>query len=389
MLSAAPMPSKRMLALATLLLALLAATWQRARAVERLPPDFDELVYLPVAYRYAEMLEGGRWGEVASYRENFEHPPLVKLLFATEVLASGAPEPAWNTVRVGRPLPAMAAPAFRQTRWLSAVTGILQVGLTGWVHPVGALLLAFDSYHAKYTSQAYLEGVPGLFAVLAVLAFERARRKAVEAGQGAPFQLAPLALSGALLGLAAAGKYPYAMVVGLALLPLLGWYGRARARVWAAFVLPCVASFLVAHPALWTDPVGHLWESLTFHWKYSHSEHVVRSALPWYQPLYHLTHATPTEWHRDVFATGATVWVLVPLALVGLPATLRERPVWAAWALVGVVFLVLWPTKWAQYLLLVLPPLCVCAGLGASTVYGLAVSAWRRRAGASRRPLQG
>jgi hypothetical protein len=89
----------------------------------------------------------------------------------------------------------------------------------------------------KYTSQAYLEAVPGLFALLAVLAFERARRGASGAGQGAPFQLVPLALSGALLGLTAAGKYPYGMVAGLAFLPFLLWYARARGRVWAAFVL--------------------------------------------------------------------------------------------------------------------------------------------------------
>ncbi|WP_257453933.1 hypothetical protein [Archangium lipolyticum] len=372
------MSSNRILALVLLLLAVLAATWQRARAVERLPPDFDEVIYLPIAYRYAGMLSGGQWSEVAGYRENFEHPPLVKLLFASELLAAGTPEPDWKTVRVGRPIPEPARPTFRLTRWLSGVTGILQVALTGLVHPVGALLLAFDSYHAKYTSQAYLEGVPGLFAILAVLAFERARRGHAVPGRESPFRDGPLALSGVLLGLAAAGKYPYAMVVGLAFLPFLVREGRARGRVWAAFALPALATFLLAQPALWPNPPVRLWESLTFHWHYSRGEHVVRSALPWYQPLYHLTHATPTQWHAGVFATGATQWVLLPLAVIGARATLRQRPVWAAWAGVGLVFLVLWPTKWAQYLLLVLPPLSVCAGMGVSTLYGLVGPGARR-----------
>ena len=389
MLFAAAMARKRILALVTLLLALLAATWQRARAIELLPPDFDEGIYLPLAYRYADMVAAGRWGELMAYQENFEHPPLVKLLYASELLVSGTPEPEWKTVRVGRPIPEPAVPVFRQTRWLSGVMGILQVALTGLVHPVGALLLAFDSYHVKYTSQAYLEAVPGLFAILAVLAFERARRGAREAGQGAPFQLAPLALSGGLLGFTAAGKYPYAMVVGLAFLPFLVGYARARWRVWATFVLPAMAVFVLADPALWPDPLGRLWASVTFHWNYSHSEHVVRSALPWYQPLYHLTHATPTQWHKGVFATGATVWVLLPLAAIGLPATWRQRPVWAAWAVVGLVFLVLWSTKWAQYLLLVLPPLSVCAGLGVSTLSGLVASVWQRRTAGSGQPNQG
>ncbi|HEY0096992.1 MAG TPA: hypothetical protein VGB96_21875, partial [Archangium sp.] len=166
-------------------------------------------------------------------------------------------------------------------------------------------------------------------------------------------------------------------------------HGRTSGRVWASFLLPAGVLFLLAHPALWPDPPGLLWESLTFHWRYSHSEHVVRSALPWYQPLYHLTHATPTRWHAGVFATGATTWVLLPLAVIGAPATLRQRPVWASWAAVGVVFLVLWPTKWAQYLLLVLPPLSVCAGMGVSTLYGLVASVRQRRAAGGEQPSQG
>ncbi len=356
------MPPNRLLAFATLLLALLAAGWQRARAVERLPPDFDELVYLPVAYRYAERMSGGRWEELVAYRENFEHPPLVKLLYASELLVTGTPEPDWGSVRVGRPLSAVAARPFRLTRGLSAGAGLLQVGLVGLVHPLAALLLALDSYHVKYTSQAYLEAVPGLFAVLAVLAFERARKR--------PDRLLPLALSGALL-------------------PFLVAHARGSLRGWAAFVLPALGLFLLAHPALWPHPVGNLWESLTFHWRYSQSPHVVRSALPWYQPLFHLTHATPTQWHPGVFATGATVWVLPPLALLGWPATLRRRPVWAVWALVAVGFLLVWPTKWAQYLLLALPPLAVCAGMGASALGESLRNALRRRAALRFPPLKG
>jgi len=364
------------LILAVALLAVLAASWQRARAVERLPPDYDELVYLPIAYRYAEMMDAGRWSDVSAYRENFEHPPQVKLLYAMELRATRAPEPDWKSLRVGRPLPEPAVPAFRATRWLSAVAGILQVALLGLIHPLGALLLAFDPYHAKYTSQAYLEGIPGFFAILAVFAFERSRR--MTSGPEQPFRLPWLAFSGVLLGLAAAGKYPYGMVVGLAFLPFLVLHARAHVKPWATLVLSSLLAFFVAHPALWSAPLDNLWASITFHWGYSHSPHVVRAGLPWYQPLYNLTHAEPLRWHKGVFATGLNAWVLLPLAAVGAPATVRQRPVWAAWAGVGLVFLFLWPTKWPQYLLLILPPLCICAGRGVSTLGLLAVSGFRR-----------
>lgn len=370
------MQRNRVLALMVFVAAVLAASWQRARAVDRLPPDFDEMIYLPVAYRYAAMIDAGSWGEVAAFRENQEHPPLVKLLFASELLVSGTPEPDWKALRVGRPLTEPARPVFQVTRGLSAVAGTLQVALTGGVHPLGALLLALDPYHAKYTSQAYLEGVPGLFALLAVLAFERARRASSPAS--GPFRLGWLALAAVLLGVSAAGKYPYGMVIGLAFLPFLIAQGGAHARTWAAFVLPALAAFVLAHPALWPSPLERLWESVTFHWHYSQGEHVRRSALPWYQPLYYLTHPEPTRWHSGVFATGVNAWLLLPLAALGAPAAVRRRPVWAAWAGVGLVFLLLWPTKWPQYLLLILPPLCVCAGLGLGTLSGRAVAAVRR-----------
>ncbi|RKH11620.1 hypothetical protein D7X74_25210 [Corallococcus sp. CA047B] len=358
------MSRARLLALLVTLVALLVAAWQRFQAVERLSQDFDEATYLPIAYTYARMLDQGRWRDVGALRENFEHPPLVKLLFAQAVRTAHAPEPDWPNVPMGQPLPDAARPAFRVTRGLSAVAGVLQVGLLATVDPFGALLLAWDPYHTKYTSQAYLEAVPGLLAMLALLAFERARR-----GPGG-FALAWLGVSGALLGLAAAGKYPYGLVGGLTFLPFLVTGARTRWRAWAAFVVPTVAVFLLANPALWSSPFASLWDSVTFHWDYSHSEHVRKSALPWYQPLAFLLDPWLPRSQEGIYLTSFNTWTLLPLAVVGAPRTWRERPVWAVGAVVGLVFLLLWSTKWPQYLLLVIPALCVCAGSGVRTVFG-------------------
>jgi len=78
-LFAAAMARKRILALLTVLLALLAATWQRARAVEKLPPDFDEGISLPLAYRYAEMLAGRPGGDPSSSLESIRlHPGVLR-----------------------------------------------------------------------------------------------------------------------------------------------------------------------------------------------------------------------------------------------------------------------------------------------------------------------
>lgn len=358
------MSRTRLLALLVALVAVLVAVWQRTQAVERLSQDYDEAVYLPIAFDYARMMEQGRWGDVGALRENSEHPPLVKLLYAEAVRVTEAPEPDWDDVPMGQPLPDAARPAFRATRRLSAVAGVIQVGLVATVDPLGALLLAWDPYHTKYTSQAYLEAVPGLLAVLALLAFERARRGAKDFAPGW------LAVSGALLGLAAAGKYPYGLVGGLTMLPFLVTGARTRWQAWAAFVVPTAAVFFLANPALWSSPFASLWESVTFHWDYSHSAHVRRSALPWYQPLAYLVDPWLSRSQEGIYLTGFNAWAVLPLAVVGAPRTWRERPVWAVGAGVGLVFLLLWSTKWPQYLLLVLPALCICAGGGVRTVFG-------------------
>ncbi|HVE84165.1 MAG TPA: hypothetical protein VND93_15010, partial [Myxococcales bacterium] len=228
-----------------------------------------------------------------------------------------------------------------------------------------ALLLAVEPYHAKYTAQAYLEAIPGLFAVLAVLLFERSTRSR----EPPPWRRPAFWGSAVALGLAAAGKYPYGLVVGLAVAPFLVARERRRPWLWAAYGGAALAAFALADPFLWPAPVQRLGESISFHWEYSHSPHVARAGLPWYASLYFLTHAEPLRWHPGLFLTSATSWLLLPLAVLGAPSAARSRPMWAAWALAGMLFLFAWPTKWPQYLLLVLPALCVCAEHAPDSVF--------------------
>ncbi len=349
------------------LLAVVAATWVRWTAVERLPPDFDEFAYLPAAFRYAERMEPGRWAEIADVKDNDEHPPLVKLAYGAVLRRTGAPEPEWDRVEVGKPIPPAARPAFIGPRAFSAATGVLQVLLEALVSPLGALWLAFDTYHAKYTAQAYIEGLPGLFAILAVLLFERALRQREPQGLvPAPARLSPLPLLAAavLVGLATAGKYPYGLVLLLTFLPFLVQRRHDRPWLLAGAGLAALLAFLAADPYLWNDTVDRLWKTVTFHFQYTQTEHVKKTGLPWWYQLYYLTRSTPVRWHPGVFAIGWLDMLLLPVAALGVPSAARHRPVWLAWALVGLLFLLAWPTKWPQYTLLVRPPLAVLAGLG-------------------------
>lgn len=341
------------------------AAWLHLHAVPRLPLDYDELVYVPLAYRYGEMMEEGRWGEIPSFRENLEHPPLIKLLYAVQLRASGAEEPDWAHLDVGSVIPVASRPALWGPRTLSAAWGILQVLVIAAVNPLGGLLLAPHTYHIKYTAQAYLEGLPGLMAVLAVLLFELAapRERDRSAAQRQRVRVPLLLLSAFCLGVAAGGKYVYALV-GLALLPFLVSTLRRRWLLLLLYGMVTLAAFLLVNPFLWPNPPGRLWEALSFHWTYSQGDNVALARLPWWQPLTWLTTPAPKQWHPAVFRTVLADVLLLPLALVGIPWAVRRRPVWAAWAGLGLLFLLLWPTKWPQYILLVLPPLAVCGGIG-------------------------
>lgn len=346
-------PHIRRLALVSLALVLGAA--QRLHAVRALPPDFDEFVYIPVAYDYAERIPG-RLAELPSYPENREHPPLVKLSYALALDALEPAKPDWERLQVGRPLPEQARPAFGVARGVSAVAGMLQLALVSVVSPLGALVLALEPYHAKYTSQAMLEAIPGVFALLAVLLVEAALRREGRA------RAVRIALAAVAVGASAAGKYPYGLVLGLTLLPFVIRAFPRRPVAWGAFVVGSLLALLALDPTFWPNPVARAGEALGFHWGYAHSKHVVSSGLPWWAQLRWLFTAAPLEWHPGVFATGLTATLLLPVAAIGFPVAWRERRPFAVWAVVGLVFLLLWPTKWPQYLLMVLPALAVCAG---------------------------
>ncbi|HEY7159737.1 MAG TPA: hypothetical protein VH815_00695 [Acidobacteriota bacterium] len=357
-------PNNKYLIFAILIAAF--AGFYRMRTVTLLPPDFDELVYLPAAFHYQEMIANSKWKEIINYQENMEHPPLNKLLFAIDLGIINPKEPNWDNLNVGKSIPPEDHPAFFGPRRISAIGGTFQVLITALIHPIAGILMALNTYHTKYTAQVYLEGIPGLMAVLAVFLFEL--------GETRWRLLFPSAVA---LGLAAAGKYLYGFV-GFVLLAFL----IRRTRSLKSSLLysgVAIAAFLLADPFLWPNPAGRLWDSLTFHWRFAHSEHVVSAGLPWYAPFYYLLHAEPTKWHRDVFITGSADILILPLSFFGIRRAIHERPIWVAWAAFGLIFLTLWPTKWPQYILFVLPPLAVCAGIGVEQIVNFIWKKFRKR----------
>ena len=104
-----------------------------------------------------------------------------------------------------------------------------------------------------------------------------------------------------------------------------------------------------------------------------------QAALPWYFQAVWMFKSEPTISFGEVFPFELVSVVLLPLAAIGAPVAATRRPVWAWAALVGSVFLLVWPVKWPQYLLVVLPSLCVCAAHAPASVVALVRRLWSLR----------
>ena len=342
----------------------------RLRAVDLLPIDYDEDDYLSAAYHYAHAFQQGDLQDVIDYRYLQEHPALAKIAYALAIIDLPAVaelnEPSDPNIPPASSLP---EPYFQRARTLAAVLGVLQALALAVVNPLAGLLLAINTWHTKYTSQIMLEALPSLTSLLTVLFYllgKRAKQPGRLAGWS-PW----LAASAVMLGLTASGKYIYC-VVGLAI--LVDWYmsrgdrvpvhGKPRWQwllpvfIWGGLAL---LAFFASNPSLWSDPIQRLRESLLYHGGYAQSAHVQQAGYPVWQPIVWLTISVP--WHPGVFKVAMDPIVTL-LALFGLPRLWKQQQVFALWLGFAFVFLLIWPTKWPQYILILSAPLCLAAAHG-------------------------
>ena len=112
---------------------------------------------------------------------------------------------------------------------------------------------------------------------------------------------------------------------------------------------------------MWSDPLGRLTQSLLYHSDYAQSAHVREYSFPSWQPLIWLLESVP--WHPGVFVVALDPLIAV-LAALGLGRLWRKYRVFALWLAIGFGFLLIWPTKWPQYILTITVPVCLAAAEG-------------------------
>lgn len=350
----------------------------RDSAARALNVDWDENDYLRAAQEYALVFRDGDLSGLSQFNYRPEHPPLAKMLFGLAIVSD--PE-APLVPDVGTDVPPrndLPQPHLLHARQVSAFFGALTAGLLALLNPLAGFFLAGHTFNIKYTSQVMLEAVPAFTSLVTALAYVRFKH----AGK---FRWAWLALSGLFLGLTAASKYLYA-IVGVAILADWAWMnwksGKRSLKLlhpamfaWGIFSL---LVFFAADPYLWPAPLERLRETIFYHGGYATGEQVQDAGNPIWQPFVWLT-VSPYAWNPEFFTLAPDLFIFL-LACVGARRLWQKEPFYLLWFGIQLAFLLIWPTKWAQYVITLTAVVSLAAGDGVITLYESLRGWWAGRA---------
>jgi hypothetical protein len=247
------------------------------------------------------------------------------------------------------------------------------------ISPIAGLFLAINTYAIKYTSVIYLEALPAFTSLAALMTALKSIKAYQNSSKNWKGWTGWLVLSSLLMGMTAASKYIYA-VVGLVIIAAILIEGRKHKissllglTGWGILAL---AFFFLFDPILWHSPLSGLAQSVNFNLNYSAGVHVREVGYPFWQPIQWLMIAIPQQanhpWafyvnNGDFFISADTIIFI--LALVGLPTLFKKNISMFIWLVVGLAFLLVWNTKWPQYIVMVLAPFCVSAAYGFEYIY--------------------
>jgi hypothetical protein len=345
-----------------LVLLVMAVAWTtRWHAVTTLGVDFDEDDYLRAAQEYKALMRSGDWAGFMEANYRPEHPPLAKIVFGVSLLGTE------DTPLTDPQLQNWSLPPDQMVaaRTASAVLGTLTTALVALVNPLAGLFLAVHAITIKYTSQIMLEALPAFTSLASILAYLRWKKA------GKRFNVW-LVLSAMAIGMTAASKYLYC-VVGIAILidwVITSFERRGESGKWKfPWVLLAWGGlsflfFLLADPYLWPDLFNRLKESVLFHRLYSTTAPEIDSAgYPTWQPILWFFFDIRTWNENHVRALFFNIdWLIALAAIGGFSALWKRERLYVLWMIAGMAFLLVWPTKWPQYILSLTVPLSLAAG---------------------------
>jgi arabinogalactan oligomer/maltooligosaccharide transport system permease protein len=355
----------------------------RTHAADKLSIDYDEDDYLRAAQEFSHLIRTSDWRGFLDTNYRPEHPPLAKIAYALSLLH--LPERAFaDDVAITDP-PASYLPPdqLQAARTEASLFGALTAALIALVNPLGGLMLAAHSWTIKYTSQVMLDGLSALLSLSTVIAYVQYRKKQ---------RIGWLIASAALLGLTADSKFLHG-TIGFAI--LIDWFLLAKennelkrffklAFLWGALSL---LVFFAANPFLWADPIGRLQETLEAVRYTTTNSNVTNSGYVAWQQLNWLTMSVPWP-SNDAFVFLADTFIML-LAVIGFGRLWKKERVFGIWILLEIFILLVWRTKWPQYILIVTAPLALSAGEGILTLWQPIADWWKTRKSAAPAKSQG
>jgi tetratricopeptide (TPR) repeat protein len=322
-------------------LLVLACLATRAPTLRSLDVDNDEAYYTAgVGFEYSEYLRTGDLGAILRCRENYEHPPLVKLIYGAAIAATGQGRSPQGMVTV--------------CRITAMLFACVTAALVFWVSPGAAVILCLHTWFIFYTSKGWLDSITVCFLTAAFVLLLKAE------GRWGRW----LAGSAVLLGAGVASKYVTGLFALVLFLVLLLQFGR-RLGYPLAYAGIAVATFLALDPALWRDPVVQLGQSLRFHQVHAGSalyRHFLEAYAGDTGPLgeFAALWRPRALYQPDALMFGLDRAILV-LGALGLPLLLRRSLALFAWFAAAALFLLLYPVKYPHYTMVLIPVLAIAA----------------------------
>jgi ABC-type sugar transport system permease subunit len=350
------------------IVAVIAIAWTlRLRAAATLDIDFDENDYIHAGQLYTSLIRSGDWAGLLNTNYRTEHPPLAKIAYGISFLfVPEEPliedEPLNTITPPPKSLPPNLMKAGRTT---AAIFGTIEAGLLALINPVAGLLLAIHGFTIKYTSEIMLDGLASMLSAATALFYYKSKK-----ATGRP-RITWLLLSAVALGLAADTKYLHSLV-GFAI--LIDWFLVSlkqnrlgeflkQALLWGLF---SILVFFIFNPYLLADPVGRIRESIASVQFTTQSPAFKAANYPFWQPLVWIF-MSPSAWQAEPYLFALDPLITI-LAFAGLARQRKRESFFFIWFLVSLFTLLLWQTKWTQYILVLTAPLTLAAaetiGLG-------------------------
>jgi len=355
-----------------------AIAWSlRLRAADALTIDYDEDDYLRAGQQFAHLIRTQDWSGFMQTNYRPEHPQLAKIMFGLSIL--GLPEePLIADVPItADPAKTLPTNLLKSARGMSVIWGTWTAALLALIDPLGGLILAVHTFTIKYTAEVMLDGFASLMSTATALSYYISKRRQGKSKN--PL----LILSAIFLGLSASSKFLHS-AVGFAV--LIDWFLTARqsneikkyfrdALLWGSLA---IIIFFIFNPFYWPNPIERIQTTLEAVTATTTNPNVARANFPVWQQLRWLSTSVRLPGSDNAFPLRLDGLILV-FGILGIAALWRKDRFIAIWLLAGLFLLLIWRTKWPQYVLVVTAPLSLAAAEGIKAAGMNIVDWWRGR----------